>query len=316
MGNRQPAVAVIIVNWNGRHWLESCLSSLHQQTFLDFEIVVVDNGSQDGSVRWLAEQWPEVRVLAQKQNTGFAQANNTGIGATGGEYVVTLNNDTQVEPTWLAELVNPASDAEVGMVAPCIVQWREPTLLDSAGIEVDRAGIAWQRGWNRPVTAMSVPGEVFGPSAAAALYRRAMLEQIGLFDNDFFAYYEDVDLAWRARQAGWRCHYAPTAKVSHWHSATADTMGTRKLYLMSRNKIWTLMKNYAPSLPSLPALLFYDLLGAAYQVGRSGRWAAVQGRLDALRQRHVALAKRPHPVRPVPLLPLTPPWRLAHRLRK
>lgn len=314
MGSQQPAVAVIIVNWNGRPWLESCLPALQRQTYQDFEIVVVDNNSEDGSTRWLAEHWPDVRVLAQSQNTGFSLANNIGIRATGGKYVVTLNNDTRVEPTWLAELVGAAAGAYVGMVAPCIIQWREPTLLDSAGIEVDRAGIAWQRGWNRPVSALSVPGEVFGPSAAAALYRRTMLEQIGLFDEDFFAYYEDVDLAWRARQAGWRCHYAPEATVAHWHSATAATMGTRKLYLTSRNKIWTLLKNYAPSLSSLPALLLYDLLATVFQVGRTRNWSALQGRLDALRHRHVALAKRPNPVRSVPLSPLTPPWRLATRL--
>lgn len=316
MGSQQPAVAVIIVNWNGRHWLERCLPPLQRQTYQDFEVVVVDNNSEDGSVRWLAEQWPDVRVLAQSENTGFSLANNIGIRATSGKHVVTLNNDTRVEPTWLAELVGAAAGAEVGMVAPCIVQWREPTLLDSAGIEVDRAGIAWQRGWNHPVSALSVAGEVFGPSAAAALYRRTMLEQIGLFDEDFFAYYEDVDLAWRARQAGWRCHYTPEAKVAHWHSATAATMGTRKLYLTSRNKIWTLLKNYAPSLSSLPALLSYDLLATVFQVGRTRDWSALQGRLDALRHRGVALAKRPHPVRSVPLSPLTPPWRLASRLQK
>lgn len=310
-------ISVIIVNWNGRRWLESCLPSLAQQTYEDVEIIVVDNGSTDDSVPWLAAQWPHVQVLAQERNLGFARANNLGIRASSGAYIATLNNDTRLSATCLAALAAGVSDPTVGMVAACIMQWQRPDRLDSAGIEVDRAGIAWQRGWDQEMVEVDVSQEVFGPSAAAALYRRAMLDKIGLFDEDFFAYYEDVDLAWRARQAGWRCCYAPQAKVYHWHSATADAAPARKLYLISRNKIWTLLKNYpTPDLWRwLPAILLYDVLGAVYQLSQAQRKAALRGRLDAFRQRRIPLAKRPSPVRPVPLSSLTPPWRLPGRVR-
>jgi len=188
--------------------------------------------------------------------------------------------------------------------------------LDSAGIEVDRAGIAWQRGWGEKAETAVTPRHVFGPSAAAALYRRTMLEQIGYFDDDYFAYYEDVDLAWRAQQQGWRCAYAPGAEVRHWHSATAAAMPDRKLYLISRNKIWTLLKNYPSGVwRDLPLILAYDWLGAMYQTMRTRRTAALRGRLDALRQRHVALRKRPSVVTAVPLAPATPPWRVSRRTR-
>lgn len=313
----ESGVSVIIVNWNGRNWLETCLPALVRQTYQNVEIIVVDNGSTDGSLSWLGENWPHVRVLAQQHNTGFARANNIGIRASSSAYVATLNNDTRPDPACLEELVTAVSSPDVGMAAARIAQWNAPDRLDSAGIEVDRAGIAWQRGWDRPVSEAEDSQDVFGPSAAAALYRRAMLDRIGLFDEDFFAYYEDVDLAWRAQLAGWRCRYAPAARVHHWHSATAATMPARKLYLISRNKIWTLLKNYpAPQLwRRLPLILLYDLMGAAYQLGRHRRGAALRGRLDAIRQRRIPLAKRPSSVPPVPLAPLTPPWRLAGRTR-
>lgn len=312
-----PLISIIIVNWNGRSWLETCLPALQAQTCQDFEIVVVDNGSTDDSVNWLNHHWPHVRLLSQSHNTGFAAANNLGIQATTAPYVVTLNNDTIASPAWLAELATAVSSPDVGMAASCIVQWRQPDLLDSAGIEVDQVGIAWQRGWGERVATAVAPTQVFGPSAAAALYRRTMLDQIGLFDADYFAYYEDVDLAWRGQQAGWRCVYAPAAQVRHWHSATAAAMPARKLYLVSRNKIWTLLKNYpsAHLWRRLPAILAYDLLAVVYQTVRTRQSAALRGRLDALRQRHIALEKRPSSVTAVPLTPATPPWRLASRHR-
>lgn len=310
-------ISVVIVNWNGRRWLESCLPSLAQQTYQDVETIVVDNGSTDDSVSWLAAEWPHVQVLPQKRNLGFARANNLGIRASSGAYIVTLNNDTRLPATCLAELAAAISGPTVGMVAARILQWQKPDHLDSAGIEVDRAGIAWQRGWNQEAAQAQLSDDTFGPSAAAALYRRAMLDEVGLFDEDFFAYYEDVDLAWRAQQAGWRCRYAPQANVYHWHSATAAAIPARKLYLISRNKIWTLIKNYpTPDLWRwLPLILFYDMLGAAYQLSQTQRKAALRGRLDAIRRRRIPLAKRPSPVRSVPLSSLTPPWRLLGRIR-
>lgn len=304
------SVSIIIANWNGRHWLEQCLPTLQAQTYQDFEIIVVDNGSDDGSVAWLEEKWPEVRVLALEQNLGFAQANNLGIQASASQFVVTLNNDTLVDAKWLAELVAAVSAPDIGMVASQIVMWRQPDILDSAGIEVDRAGIAWNRGWRQPAHSAASPRDVFGPTAAAALYRRAMLDEIGLFDEDFFAYYEDVDLAWRAQRAGWRCRYAPTARVLHWHSATGQKSPWQKTFLLGRNKIWTILKNYEwPSLLwALPIIALYDLPAVIYHIITTGNLAALHGRLSALRAMRRMLAKRSPGRHKASLIRPLPPW--------
>lgn len=301
----QPTVSIVIVNWNGRHWLQRCLPAIAAQTYPAFEIIVVDNGSTDGSVEWLREQWPHVYVLRQEHNLGFALANNIGIRASQSPYVVTLNNDTRVDPGWLETLVRAAAAPDVGMVASCILRWNQPDVLDSAGIEVDVTGTAWNRGWGRPVAWAVDPGDVFGPSAAAALYHRQMLNDIGLFDEDFFAYYEDVDLAWRAQRAGWRCRYAPAARVWHWHSATGQQKPELKLFLLGRNKIWTILKNYhGPALfPALPLIVAADTLAIMYQTARTGNLAALRGRASALRQARHMLAKRTPARRPVKLVP-------------
>jgi hypothetical protein len=305
-----PTVSVLIVNWNGRRWLESCLPALAEQHFRQFEIIVVDNASEDDSVAWLAEHWPEVRVLTQSQNTGFASANNRGIEAARGSWIATLNNDTVVEADWLASLVAAADGPEVGMVASLVVFWDDPDRVDAAGIEVDVSGMAWNRGHGRPVEEVPAPIEVFGPNAAAALYRRQMLAEIGAFDEEFFAYYEDVDLAWRARRAGWRCRYAPAAVVRHWHSATGGQLPWLKSYLISRNKLWTLTKNYDGRhlLVRLPFIALVDLAALLYRLATDRNLAPLKGRLAALRGLARMRAKRT-PGRAVSLAPVRWPGR-------
>lgn len=311
--NVSPLVTVIIVNWNGRNWLEQCLPTLSIQSYDDFEVVVIDNGSTDDSVAWLAANWPEVLVLPQKQNLGFAAANNIGIQATDSPLVVLLNNDTLANPGWLENLVTAVSDPDIGMVASRIVKWDQPELLDSAGIEVDLAGIAWNRGWGQPVSYALSPSDVFGPSAAAGLYRRQMLDEIGLFDEEFFAYYEDVDLAWRAQRAGWRCHYEPKACVRHWHSATGLINPNYKNFLLGRNKVWTILKNYAwPDIIWFaPLILFFDIIAIIYQSIRSWNLAPLNGRLQAIFRARKMLAKRSNHLNKVPLANLSFSKRLS-----
>ena len=203
-----PTTTVIIPNWNGQHLLAPCLLALAAQTNQDREVVLVDNGSQDGSVEWVRSRFPTVRLLAQERNLGFAAAINQGILASNSRYVVTLNNDTEPEPNWLAALVSAAeNDPTVGMCASKMLFADRPGIINSTGICLDRAGIAWDRRGGEPDDGREIePVEVFGPCGGAALYRRAMLDQIGLFDEDFFAYLEDVDLAWRAgKQDGAAC---------------------------------------------------------------------------------------------------------------
>lgn len=310
-------VSVIIVSWNGRSLLETCLPTLQQQTLSDFEVIVVDNGSEDDSVAWLKEKWPTVKVVALKINLGFAAANNIGIRQASGRYIVTLNNDTLVDADFLMQLVTAVTSPDIGMVAPKITIWNQPDKLDSTGIEVDWLGTAWNRGYQQP-SEETYPEDVLGPSAAAALYQRDMLAQIGLFDELFFAYYEDVDLAWRARRAGWRCVYAPQAHVQHWHSATGEKRPAYKSYLIGRNKIWCFLKNYPSPILFfiLPLFLVYDGLAAFVQAIHLKSFAPVNGRLHGWLSARYFWTKRSDDLTQAALAKVMKPWQLRHRIRK
>jgi GT2 family glycosyltransferase len=291
-----PHVTIVILNWNGRHLLPACLSALDAQTFRDFEVIVVDNGSQDGSPEWLTAQHPAVCLIQNSTNLGFATANNQGIRTSRAPLVMLLNNDAYLAPDCLQVLVEAAERvAWAGMFACKILQHDTPERLDSAGIEVDRAGMAWNRGWGDLAANHTQVREVFGPSAAAALYRRTMLDQIGLLDDDFFIYYEDVDLAWRAQWAGWRCLCVPEAVVEHVHSATTQRGSPFKRRLLSRNKWWAIAKNYPFSQLWLyvPVMLLIDLAALVVSLIEERNMSALQGRWEALRSWRRFRQKRP-----------------------
>lgn len=288
------SVAVVIPNWNGAALLPACLDALRCQTYPEFEIVVVDNGSADDSLAVLA-RYPEVRVLRFGRNRGFGAATNAGIRATAGRYVATLNNDAAPAAGWLAALVAAAdADPTVGMCASQMVFAARPDRINSCGIALDRAGIAWDLLGGEPVGADRGLVEPFGACAGAALYSRAMLAAIGLFDERFFAYLEDVDLAWRARRAGWRCRYVPAAAVAHQHSATGGEGSARKRYLLGRNKVWLLAKNYpgAGWWRWLPLVLAYDVAAVGYALATRRDGAALRGRLAGLARLRWALGTR------------------------
>jgi GT2 family glycosyltransferase len=319
-----PTVTVVIPNWNGRHLLPTCLSALEKQSFPDFEIVVVDNGSTDGSVAWTKESFPGVRVLVNQGNLGFAAAVNRGIRASESKYVALLNSDTQVDRVWLASLVDLAEvEAAVGMCASKMLFADRPNVINSTGICLDLAGIAWDcRGGEADDRADQEPREVFGACGGAALYRRMMLDEIGLFDEDFFAYLEDVDLAWRARRAGWRALYVPTARVLHHHSATAVEGSRFKSFHLGRNKIWLLVKNY-PSQRAWPygfLCLLYDFAAVAYALLARRDLYALYGRIAALpglgrmwRKRRATHAFDRFDA--AWFAPLKAPWRVPERYR-
>lgn len=289
-------VTVIILNWNGRRFLARCLRSLLAQSYQDFQAVLVDNGSTDGSVPFVRERFPEVRLIVNQENRGFAAANNQAIRVTDSPFVVTLNNDTEVVPEWLGELVSAAdTDQEVGACASRMLFAQRPEMINSAGIALDRAGIAWDwRGGQLDDPQEREPAEVFGACAGAALYRRAMLEEIGLFDEDFFAYLEDVDLAWRAQWAGWRALSVPTARVLHHHSGTAVEGSPFKNRLLGRNKVWLIAKNYPwPQLVwHLPLILLYDVGSLPYTLIWRGDWQPLRGRVEGLVALPSVLRKR------------------------
>ncbi|MCL4466978.1 MAG: glycosyltransferase family 2 protein [Chloroflexi bacterium] len=323
-----PKVVVIVLNWNGVHFLRDCLGALARQTYVDKEVVLVDNGSSDGSLALVQAEFAGVRLLRNQRNLGFAAANNQAIAATQSEFVALLNNDTQVEPDWLAQLVGALeSDPRLGSCASQMLFAQRPGIINSAGIALDRAGIAWDRWGGRSAQdAPAEPGEVFGPCAGAALYRRALFADVGGFDEDFFAYLEDVDLAWRARLRGWGCRYVPQAKVLHCHSGTSKEGSPFKSFLLGRNKLWTIVKNYpVPEVwRYLPAIGAYDLGSVQYSALLRGDLSPARGRLAALagvprmlRKRRAIQARRT--VTSSDLLrlmePLARPDRVASRYR-
>lgn len=281
-----PLVSVILVNYNGRPLLGPCLESLRGQAGVPFEIVLVDNASGDGSVPYVAEHYPEVRLLPQERNLGFAAGNNAGIAAARGEFLVLLNNDTQAEPGFLSALFEAArSDPSVGMVAGVLVFAHRPERINSAGLRVQWDGVVLDERCGAPRESLpQAPVEVFGPCGGAALYRRAMLAEVGDLRPNFFAYLEDADLAWRGRLAGWRCLLAPGAVVRHIYSATAGGDSAFKSFHLARNRLLLLYLDLPAGLwwRYFPFIVGYDLAACAYGL-LSGDLPVLRGRLAALR---------------------------------
>jgi GT2 family glycosyltransferase len=242
--HRTSLVSVIIVNFNGRRFLQDCLSSILDQAYSPFEVILVDNASQDGSVEFIQENFPSVKIFIQKENLGFAGGSNAGIREARGEFILTLNNDTIVPHDFISELVKPMmQDPSVGMCASKMVF--PDGRINSTAICISRSGAAWDRGRGEPDHGQyDVAEEIFGPCAGAALYRRSMLDEIGLFDEDFFLFMEDVDLAFRARLAGWKCWYVPTARVVHIHGGTAGFRSDISVYYGNRNLGWYAVKDF------------------------------------------------------------------------
>ncbi len=287
-------VSVIVVNYNRSDLLNDCLRSLLEQRYGDLEIIVVDNGSTDGSPAMVAREFPSVRLESINSNQGFARANNIGFGLSSGEYLITLNNDTIVQPDFVEQMVAAArQDDRIGSVASLMVFHDRPWMVNSAGVSVDRLGIAWDRLGGHPLGDAQRAGWVFGACAGAALYRRRMLEDVGLFDEAYYCYLEDVDLAWRANLRGWRFRYQPAAVVRHVHSATAGEHSPTKRYLLSRNKIRLLVKNYPTPdfLVYLPLIVVYDIALMTIGALLAGRRLPIRSRLATLAGRLVGLTR-------------------------
>jgi len=247
------SVSVVIPNWNGKQFLPSCLDSLRNQAYREFETILVDNGSDDGSVEFVREQFPEVKVIRLAENTGFARAVNAGIRTSEGELVAVLNNDTEASPEWLGELVAcierhpPAAAATSKML-----DGRNPHLLDDAGDMMTRYFRAYQRGrGEQDAGQYDEEVQVFGASGGASLWRAKVLRELGSFDEDLFAYYEDVDLSFRARLAGYECWYAPRAVVLHHGGGTSATRASEFVHYHAVRNRWSVIVKDAPA-----ALLF------------------------------------------------------------
>jgi GT2 family glycosyltransferase len=235
--------SIVIPNWNGAAHLPACLNALQRQTRADFETIVVDNGSTDHSLELLSKRYPTVQVVALPHNRGYAGGCNIGLQAASGRVLVILNNDTEVEPSWLAELSSALEgNPQAGMATPKVLLWDDRSRLHTTGDYVRTNGIPDSRGvWETDLGQYDDQTYVFGASGVAPAYRREMLDDIGLFDEQFVSYCEDVDLSWRAQLAGYRCVYAPRAVLYHKVSATGK--GAIRSFYVARNTIWTLIKN-------------------------------------------------------------------------
>jgi GT2 family glycosyltransferase len=293
-----PRVTVVIPNWNGERFLNLCLTSLRRQSFGDFETILVDNGSADASVDFTKRNFPEVRTIALGENRGFSAAVNAGIRASEAEYVALLNNDTEAESGWLEALVSAAESRQgAGLFASKLVDFRDRRLLDGAGDALRRSGLPYRVGHlELDHGQFDEPSFVFGACAAAALYRRSLFEEIGSFDEDFFAYCEDGDLSFRAQLAGYRCLYVPHACV--YHMGSASTGGKRSptaARLGTQNGVNLLVKNLPAALVwrMLPSLLAGQLSRVTITSFSSGGLRAhLDGLAEAWRLLPLMLKKR------------------------
>ena len=240
-------VSVLVVNYNGRRFLEDCLRSLKQQSLErpKFEIILIDNGSVDGSVEFVRSEFPDVRVIALPQNIGFAAANVAGLEHATGRYIALLNNDAVAEPGWLtASLDAMETSNDIGGVAAKIVFAHDPKTINSAGLVLLRDGRGADRGFRcEDGEEYRQPTDVFGACGAAVVYRREMLDDVGFFEPRFFMYYEDLDLAWRARRRGWRFVYAPDAVVRHVHCGSSGEWSPAFCFYVERNRVLTSIRN-------------------------------------------------------------------------
>jgi GT2 family glycosyltransferase len=247
-----PFVSVIVVNYNRKHFLRDCLESLADQTYpLDRrEVILVDNGSSDGSAEYVREQFPWVRLVSLSRNWGFAKGNNIGLRHARGELIALLNNDAVAEPGWLAALTGALRQGSaIGAVTSKIVFLHQPGVINSAGLNLYRDGRGGDRGFRQPDRGQfDEPAEVFGACGASMLVRRAMLDDVGFFDETFGMYYEDLDLAWRGRLRGWRFHYTPEAVAHHVHCGTSGEWSPFFLYHVERNRVFASIKNGRPRL--------------------------------------------------------------------
>lgn len=273
---QSPRISVIVVNWNRRELLRSCLTSLTRQQGVSQEIILVDNGSTDGSVEMARLVVPAIRVVQNTTNQGFCRANNQGIALARAPFVALLNNDAEADPHWLKSLLAAIEDrAQVGMVASKILVWEDPRKIDKTG------HLIWPDGQNRGRGTGELDRgqydreeEVLWPDGCAALYRKAMLDEIGGFDEDLFAYGDDAELGLRARIAGWTCIYTPAAVVRHHRGATLGVLSSRRLELIERNRVLLAVKHFPGSLLWMNAFYFGIRLLAGAVAGARGRGEA------------------------------------------
>ncbi|MGD1081460.1 MAG: glycosyltransferase family 2 protein [Candidatus Sulfotelmatobacter sp.] len=295
-----PEISVIVLNWNGKHFLETCLTALRRQTFQDFETVLVDNGSADGSAEFVRTNFPEVRLISLTENRGFTGGNIAGWelvrnGPADG-LIVLLNNDTEAHPLWLEEF-HKASRVypRAGTLASKMMMFDDRNRIENCGFAMSTIGFTIDLGRGEVDSAMwAMPRRVFGACAGAAAYRRSMLEDVGFLDNDFFMTSEDVDLSFRAQLRGYECWMIPGAIVYHRYRGAMSKFPARQMFFTHRNSEFVYLKNMPAGLMlgHLPARVIYELAATFYSFRAGYGRAFVKAKIDALRQLPAVLRKR------------------------
>ncbi len=288
-------VSVIVVNWNGRELLPECLDALQQQTYPFFTVIVVDNGSADGSVQFMRVRYPEVKTISLSTNTGFSAANNRAIQTVNTAYVALLNNDAVPHPSWLQALVDGLDEnPRAGCAASKMLLYDQRHMIDRAGDGYTRAGAALMRGRGSSAGEFDRCEPVFGACAGAALYRTSMFADIGLFDEDFFLLYEDVDLSFRAQLGGYQCVYVPDAIVYHKGSTSIVRDSPLSVYYGHRNIEWVYLKNMPSPLVARTIVphIMYGVMALIFFVTKGRGRPFVRAKLSLLSNIRVLLKKR------------------------
>ena len=239
--------SIVIVNWNGKEHLEECLDSLYKQTFKDFEIIIVDNGSTDGSKEFIRKNYPKVKLTENSKNMGFEKPNNQGINIAKGDYILTLNNDIRADKNFLKELLTASKKYPDAFFSCKMLFYSNPSKVNSKGLKLYYDAKAEDIDFNKEDVKNEEIKEVFGACGGAALFPRKLIDDISFedfFDEDFFLYCEDLDISLRARLRGWKCYYVPKAVVYHKHNATAKKVPDIALYHYTKNKLFVIIKNY------------------------------------------------------------------------
>ena len=240
-----PFVSVIVVNYNNTQLTCQCLESLLCQDYTSIEIILVDNGSENEIEQTVMNKFLNIRFFKLENNQGYAGGNNAGISVAKGEYIALINNDAIASKGWITNMVKTIKeDDSIGAVASVIIDGNNPIVLDSYGVGVALDGMSRQRMHGLPLPLESKKVEIFMPSGCACLIRRKVLDEVGLFDEDYFAYCEDTDLFLRIRWAGYRMVIVPDAQVTHYYSCTGGKFSLNKIYWVERNHYWVALKNF------------------------------------------------------------------------
>lgn len=285
-------ISIVIPNYNGRRYLKKCIHSIQKEVIsltikIYIEIIIIDNASTDDTYEWIRENYPEIIFERLNQNYGFSYAVNEGIRLARGEYVLLLNNDTELESNFLEELLLVIeSDKQVFSVCSQMIQYHNQDLIDDAGDEYNLLGWAYKRGDGQAVDTYNKVEQVFSACAGAAIYRKSVFEEIGYFDENFFAYMEDVDISYRALIHGYKNMYCPEAKVLHIGSATSGSKyNAFKVRLAARNNIYVPYKNmpFLQLIINMPFLLVGYLIKYMFFVKKGFGKEYKEGFLEGLR---------------------------------